>query len=395
MSELGGMLRALWRFHRLLAGILVLEYAIAFAIMLVASDILFTRVDAISEASGVDEAGLYVLQGLGQGREVHATDLHDARERFAALVGGTRVARGSSVPFLGAYGEQVAIDTADGMPGAALQVNAYEGDAGFAPVLGLRLEQGRWFRPDEIVRHYGENAHLVVLSHALAQRLFHGGAAVGRQVRIGGDLHLVIGVMGPLAAPAYLGSRDTTLTLLLPRLVGGNGVLVIRHAGAASGLRAVLASLRKRSAGEVEWSLTSYSNLRAGYFQQDRLVVWALAMVDAAVLLTALCGILGLTNHWVAKRRPQIAIRLALGATRRDIQRHFLMETGLLAGAGLAMGGMLAGCGAAAFQGVSLLGGPGVWVFSAALVLMLAMLVVYASLRRWSRMGPVELLRQV
>lgn len=395
MSAFGSMLRALWRFHRLMAGILILEYALAFAIMLVASGILFARATAISEGSGVDEVGLYVLQGLGQGRELHASDLRDARERFAASVGAANVAEGSSVPFFGSLSTQVSLSVPGDAHGIVpLQANAYEGDAGFASVLGLRLDQGRWFQPDEISRHYGESTHLVVLSRDLARRLFHDGSVLGRQVQINGELHTVIGVMGPLAAPEYLGSRDTTLTLLLPRLVGNQLVLAIRHAGAATDLQTVLATLRKQTAGGLEWSLVPYASVRAWYFRQDRLVVVALAAVVFAVLLTALCGILGLTSHWVAKRRPQIAVRRALGATRQDIVRHFLAETGALVVAGLLLGAVLASMGGAALAGVSMLGGSGVWVFSIVLVILLAMLVVYVSLWRWSGMSPVELLRQ-
>lgn len=396
MSALGSMLRSLWRFHRLLAGILVLEYALAFAIMLTASGILFARADAINESSGVGEAGLYVLQGQGQSRVLHGFDVRDARERFAALVGITHVAEGSSVPFLGTSSIQVPIELPDSARGSdSLQANAYDGEALFASVLGLHLVEGRWFRPDEIVQHYGESTHLVVLSQSLAQRLFHDESAVGRQVRITGELHTVIGVTDPLAAPQYLGNRDTTLTLLLPRLVGNNVVLVIRHDGAIADLEPALSALRKHTAGEVAWTLEPYAAVRAGYFRQDRLVVMALALVVLAVLLTALCGILGLTSYWMAKRRSQIAIRRALGATRREIGRHFLVESGVLVAAGLLLGAALALFGGFARAALHVHAGPGVWVFAVGTVLLLAMVVVAVSLRRWSRMSPVELMRQI
>lgn len=395
MTGFGSMLRALWRFHRLLAGIVVLEYALAFAIMLIASGILFARADAINESSGIADAGLYVLQGQGQSRVLHGFDVRDARERFATVAGATNVAEGSSVPFLGRSSIRVQVDLPDDLRGVdSLQANAYEGEAQFASVLGLHLVHGRWFRPEEIARHYGESTHLVVLSLPLAQRLFHGETAVGRQVRITGELHTVIGVVGPLAAPQYLGSRDTTLTLLLPRLVGNGVLLVIRHDGAATDLQPALSALRKHTAGEVEWALNPYSSVRAGYFRQDRLVVMTLALVVLAVLLTALCGILGLTGYWIAKRRTQIAIRRALGATRHDIDRHFLAESGVLVMAGLLLGVTFALLGGLAQAGLRVHTGLAVWAFAIGAVLLLAVLVVHVSLRRWSRMNPVELMRQ-
>jgi putative ABC transport system permease protein len=54
-------------------------------------------------------------------------------------------------------------------------------------------------------------------------------------------------------------------------------------------------------------------------------------------LVTAL-GIVGVTTLWVAKRRKQIGVRRALGATRRDIVSHFLTENALLCCAGIGLG---------------------------------------------------------
>lgn len=396
MNALGSTWRSIWRFHRLLASILVLEYALTFAIVLTTAGVLVSRAKAINETSGLDEPGLYVLQGTGINQPVHRSDLGDAMTRFQALAGREQVAVGSSVPFFGSLVREMPISVPDDpIHPAPLQANAYEGGSHFASVLGLRLLRGRAFRTDEIVHRYGDTSHVAILSASLAQRLFHGEGAVGKQVQIAGQIHTVVGVINPLAAPQYLGAQTTTYTFLLPKISGAGDLLLIRYHGPDADLEHVLSTLRKHDAGKVNWSLVPYASIRSVYFRSDRLTVAALAMVVCAVLITALCGILGLTSYWISRRRRQIAMRRALGATKRDIVLHFLGESGLLVVLGLVLGLILNFFFSTYLANFHAGNGLAVWLFSIVLVLLLAMIVVYASLRRWLRLDPVELMRSI
>src|SRR6185437_3189155 len=60
-------------------------------------------------------------------------------------------------------------------------------------------------------------------------------------------------------------------------------------------------------------------------------VTWLLLGVTAA-------GIVGLTSYWVSRRRRQIGVRRALGATRGAIVWYFLGENLLIASAGIVAG---------------------------------------------------------
>jgi putative ABC transport system permease protein len=394
MSALRRISRSLWRFHRLVAGVLILEYALTFAILLTALGVLLSRAGAINEHSGIVEQGLYVLQGRGVREPVHRFQLDDARARFAAVVGMRNVATGSSAPFLGMNSQKLQLLRADAAADSdPLSVSAYDVGQRFATVLGLRLLRGRWFRADEVARRYDQTTHVVILSRSLARALFHGGRALGRQVDIVGKPHTVIGVMNALAAPQYLGNRRTSYTVLMPRIDSSRNLLLIRNGGPVRALQDVLATLRKRDAGQVRWSLTSYADVRAAYFRTDRWTVAALGGVVMAVLITALCGMLGLTNYWVTKRRPQIAIRRALGARKRDIQVEFLMETAVLATSGLLLGATIKICLDAAMPELQTPRSHGMWACSVSLLLLVALFVVATSLRRWQRMSPSQLMR--
>lgn len=394
MSALGTMWRSLWRFHRLLAGILVLEYALAFAITLSAAGVLLSRARAINETSGVEEAGLYVLQGTGIDRPIHLFEVMDAKNRFEAVAGADQVALGSSVPFFGYQGREMPISNPDDPDHPApLQANAYEGGIHFTTVLGVRLLHGRAFQKDEIVHRYGDAGRVIILSAGLASRLFHGEGAVGKQVKVGSQMHTVVGVIEPLAAPRYLGNQRTTYTFILPNVAGGGNLLLIRYDGPEATLRSSFGALRKHDTGKVNWSLVPYSAIRSFYFRGDRATVAALGAIICVVLITALCGILGLTSYWIARRRPQIAMRRALGAKKRDILLHFCCESGVLVVFGLALGLALNYFISRSLGVFYSEGGIATWLLAMVLVLLVAVIVIYGSLRRWLRMDPAELMR--
>ena len=243
-----------------------------------------------------------------------------------------------------------------------------------------------------MVFHFGDSSHVVMVSSDLAERLFHDEPAVGKQVDIAGQIRTVVGVFSPLAAPAYFGDRRTTYTYLLPERAGAD-LIVIRYRGPVGDLSRVLMALRNSDEGMIRWSLLPYSTIRESYFRSDRLAIAALIGVMSIVLVTALCGILGLTNYWVARRKPQIATRRALGARRRDISLHFIGESSLLVVAGLLSGLVLDVLLGFFFANLRMHVGPAMLSLSIGLVLLLAWVVVYASLRRWLRLDPAELMR--
>jgi len=396
MSNLGTNLRSLWRFHRLLGGILVVEYALTFAISLSATNLLMDRAHAIGESSGVVEQGLYVLQGVGVGTPVHRADVLEAKQRFQALVGAENVAEGSSVPFLGMFSSDMEIGVAgNSMEAESVRAEVYEGGADFTRVLGALLLRGRKFNVDEVAQRFGSSTHVTILSETLATRLFHDEEAVGKQVSIAGKMHTVVGVIAPLAAPEYLGRQLTMQTLLLPKVAGSAQLLVIRYDNSGPSLDGVLNGLNKDYAGRVNWSLAPYASIRSAYFEQDRLAVAALCGILCVVLVTALCGILGLTNYWISKRRPQIAIRRALGGSKRSVIAHFLGESSLLVAFGLVFGLALNFAFSAYLHVPQPHAGIEVWSVSIALIVLLAVLVIGASLRRWLRIEPAELMRAI
>jgi ABC-type antimicrobial peptide transport system permease subunit len=130
---------------------------------------------------------------------------------------------------------------------------------------------------------------------------------------------------------------------------------------------------------------------------RDRLMARLSGFFGFLAVLLAVIGLYGVISYMVARRRNEIAIRVALGAGRENIVRLVMQEAGALLGAGLVIGMMLALAGGKA--AASMLFGLKPWdaaTFALALLL-LAFVAVLASLvpaARAARSDPMDALRQ-
>jgi ABC-type antimicrobial peptide transport system permease subunit len=71
---------------------------------------------------------------------------------------------------------------------------------------------------------------------------------------------------------------------------------------------------------------------------QDRLVAMLSGVFGGLALLLAAIGLYGVTSYGVARRRAEIGIRAALGATPSDIVRLMLKRSALLVAIGVGIG---------------------------------------------------------
>ena len=130
---------------------------------------------------------------------------------------------------------------------------------------------------------------------------------------------------------------------------------------------------------------------------RERLMATLSGFFGALAGLIATIGLYGVMSYMVARRRNEIGIRMALGADRRDVVRMVMREAGLLLGAGLVVGGVMAVMAARAAS--TLLfglqpGDPSTLAMSAVALAAAAMLASYLPALRASRLEPTEALRE-
>ena len=91
-------------------------------------------------------------------------------------------------------------------------------------------------------------------------------------------------------------------------------------------------------------TVVPFDSLAGIHTQFVRGLVIILSIMGVTVGLLALLGALAVSSFLVAERTRQIGIRRALGATRRDVIRYFLVENALATLLGTAVGLLLTGC---------------------------------------------------
>jgi predicted permease len=249
-----------------------------------------------------------------------------------------------------------------GVSGANMQsgsvvryVRAARVSAGYLEVLALRPIVGRTFSEDEDRPH---GPKVAILSYTIWQSDLGGDAAViGRAVLLKGEPHTVVGVLPegattPLDADVY--------TALQPSREGEGGAAnfaaVMRLKDGAT-WQQVDAELNRALRKSARFQRTN-PGARPAYYALPlqkastaavRPQVLALMLAAGFILVIACANIAGLSLVRTLRYTGDITIRLALGASRWQIQRQLWLEHGLLAGVGGAAG---IGVGALALRGL-------------------------------------------
>ncbi len=241
---------------------------------------------------------------------------------------------------------------------------------GFLGTLGVPALMGRTFGPADDVRGGGSDGLVAVISYGLWQRRFGGTASiVGAALPIDGVPCTIVGVMPPeffgievgipfdvvlplASEPAIRGARASLhhpsalmLTVML-RLKRDQSI-----DGATAALRAFQPQILGIAGGQAPHRLPEFlkdpyvlvpaatgTSDRSGLRRQySRPLVTVLAVV-VLVLLVACVNIANLLLARATARRPEMSIRLALGATRWRLARQLLVESLVVAVLGAACG---------------------------------------------------------
>jgi len=238
----------------------------------------------------------------------------------------------------------------------AEHVRGMPASADYFQVLGVHPALGRDFVPEE---DRDDGQRVVILSHGLWNRQFGGdSSAIGKSVQMNGEPFTIIGVM-----PAEFSPRANSdinpgqqvelwvpLALVAKTAGSGENIPVIarlKRGVSAQQLDIQMASVTQEFRKEFPDDVRKEMNMKFlpyKYLMGADLRPYLLVLLGAIgfVLLIACANVANLLLARGASRAREVAVRTALGATRRRIVRQLMTESLLIASAGGALGWLIA-----------------------------------------------------
>jgi len=344
------ILSALLR-NRTGAVLVALQIALALAILVNAAYVVKQRIDTLTAPSGVDDHNLFAIEfeGFTQRYNFEAS-LNEDLAYLRGLDGVVSASASNSVPESNSgssfmFYKKPGRHSSDAVWGAL-----YEMDEQGLKTLGTHLIAGRAFRKEEILSPMTPQNELrpipgVIMTEAMARALFPDGNAVGKPTYdMLGRPVTVVGVVANLKAPNNDSNFKQKVFFFpeLPKVFGLVYLVRTRPGERDKVMRIATEHLKSSNVDRVIEATRSIDTYRQRTYQPERITVIVLTFVTCLLMAVAALGIFGLATFNVSTRTKQIGTRRAVGARKRDIVRHFLVENGLITTAGIVIGCALA-----------------------------------------------------
>ena len=269
---------------------------------------------------------------------------------------------------------------------------------GWFDTYGMRLRAGR----DVSASDVRGSEPVAVVNEAFVRRFVGSQHALGQRITgVGlGKLQPPV-IVGVVSDAVYRTARAGVVpTMYLPLAQAGPlGSTFTVTAKLTSGRQAVergLAEAMIRADPNLTFSFRDYKDQVRATVIQERVVAMLSGSFGLLAMVLAALGLYGVTMYGVSRRRPEIAVRIALGASSRGVVALVLTRVAVLLALGTAIGLALS-LWAAKFLGSLLFRvesrDPATFALAAVILIAVGLLAGWLPARQASRLNPTATLR--
>ena len=323
--------------------LLISEMLVSFLVIFAVFTLLVYDYDNYRKPMGIDYDNVWVVNY----NNTFKTDNTDSLDQFYE----TLVQTIKSLPQIDAISfssENIPFSQTQNVGGITLKnkrvgnINWYVVDDNYQKVLNMQILEGRWFNKGDAVAKDGP----VVINADLKEKIFGKGKAVGEFIE---DVDnktkaLVIGVVKPVkmkgdfsnTEPAIYNRTDTGSYRWLSEIL-----LKVKPGADAtfeSQLYKILANSMKNSNVEIEHLDNKLKT--ANYWYLVPMIV--LLIVAGFLIVNVALGLFGVLWYNISRRRGEIGLRRAIGASGKSVSAQLVGESMILASFSLIIGSFFA-----------------------------------------------------
>jgi predicted permease len=317
--------------------------------LLIRTNIAMQRVDPGFEPSGVFTARVALPQTKYSDPGLLFRTFTEIADQVSALPGVTAAAVTTTVPSAGGFSNGLLAEERGADFAHLVQSMARFVSPGYFKAMGVRIERGRGFTDADRL----DAPDVIIVNEAIARTMWPGQDPLGRRIRccrVNPDdipvLLTVIGVATDVSAEGPAQPVQPEFYLPIAQLskvewgwTNGNMFVVARTAGdpmaVAPSVRRVVAGI---DPGVPVFQERTMEQRMASTIATARFNTFLLSILGGIGLLLSAVGIYGVIAYFVSQRTSEIGVRVALGATRRDVMRMIVWQAAKPVLVGVAVG---------------------------------------------------------
>ena len=385
--------------RRIRGALVVVEVALA-VVLLVGAGLTIQSVRRIAAVDpGFDPQSVLTLHvSIPAGRGL--AEVREIVDRVGRVPGVSSAAFGSDVPLDGRAAATLYSVEGQPPPDPAQfpRTYAHTVSPDFFAALRIPFVAGRTF-DDADVR---PSSQAIIVSERIAKRFWPGQDPIGRRIKFGmlpntNPWFSIVGVVGEVKYRGLPDNPTADPDVYAPFVDRRSQVALAVRTGLppSSVVDAVRTAIRSVDRAIPIYGVATMGESMADQTAQSRFLMWLMGVFGAVALLLAVVGIYGVMSYLVAQRTREIGIRVALGASGRQILSLVVGNAVRLIAAGVAAG--IGGALALQRLVASILFGvtatDGAAILAVTLLAIVALAACYLPARRAARVDPLIALR--